>query len=932
MATEVADLYSILRVETAPFSAGLRTASEEGESFTAKMGGLGGMMSKLGAATTMAGVAVAGVSIKMAGDFQASMLKLTTTAGESEKNLGMVSEGVKKLAVDTGTSTKQLADGMYLVESAGFHGADGLTVLKAAAEGARAEQAPLAEVSNAVTSALKSYHLPAEQATTITNQMVAAVGAGKMTFSEFSSSLATVLPIASAAHLGFDQIGGAIATLTNHGTSAREATQELAFSIRSLQAPNNVAVQEMQRLGLSSVDISTKLGERGLTGTIGLLQQAILQHMGPAGTVLLSTFNSSKQAAADANAMLASMPKSLQDVAKEFQAGKISMGDWRSTLKGLPVDQANLASQFATLINKSQGFNQQLKAGGPAEETFNASMKKMMGGATGLNTALMLGGESMADFEKNVATVGEAGKNAGKDIHGWAEIQQTFNFQMSQLKERLEVAAITIGTKLIPVVLAVTNYFMQHKVVAEALAAIIGGVLTAAVIRFAAGAVVGAVKGIRDIGAGLKAATIAVRDFELGTKLAAAASKVMAVAQAALNAVMDANPIMLIVIGLAALVAGLVYAYNHSEAFRRIVQAAFRGVEQAALSVWHTLQSVWSGLVGAAASLWHGIESSWRAVAAVTTAIFGGIHDFFAKWWPLLLVIFLPVVAIFVAIWNHFHEQIISAATSAWSFVRDICVGAWDFLLASARFIWRIIQEAVVQPILSAVRILQDAWSEASSWLSQKWRSISEFSERIWSEIKRSIVEPIASAASSCANFIGNIASSIWNGLVNAWNSAKQIAGSFAGIGMEIINGIIRGISNGWSWLKDKIKNLASDALSAAKSFLGISSPSKVFAAEVGQWIPHGIAKGIDDHGQVAVDSMTGLAGNLTGKFGSGGAPGLTMAGGLSAAASSGPVVVLNVTVQGSVLSENDLRDVLEQQMYRLGMRNSTTWQNYARR
>ncbi|MEU4296338.1 phage tail tape measure protein [Kitasatospora aureofaciens] len=930
MATEVADLYSILRVETAPFSSGLRTASEEGESFTARMGGLGGMMTKLGAATTAAGVAVAGVSIKMAGDFQASMLKLTTTAGESQANLNMVSEGVKKLAVDTGTSTKQLADGMYLVESAGFHGADGLTVLKSAAEGARAEQAPLAEVSNAVTSALKSYHLPAEQATTITNQMVAAVGAGKMTFSEFSSSLATVLPIASAAHLGFDQIGGAIATLTNHGTSAREATQELAFSIRSLQAPNNVAVQEMQRLGLSSVDISTKLGERGLTGTIDMLQQAILQHMGPAGTVLLSTFNSSKQAAADANAMLASMPKSLQDVAKEFQAGKISMGDWRSTLKGLPVDQANLASQFATLINKSQGFNQQLKAGGPAEETFNASMKKMMGGATGLNTALMLGGESMADFQKNVATVGEAGKNAGKDIHGWAEIQQTFNFQMSQLKERLEVAAITIGTKLIPVVLAVTNYFLQHKGVAEALAAVIGGVLTAAVIRFATGAVVGAVKGIADIGRGLVAATTAVRDFEIGTKLAAAASKAMAVAQAALNAVMDANPIMLIVIGLAALVAGLVYAYSHSEAFRRIVQTAFRGVEQAAQSMWHTLQSVWSALVGAAAAVWHGIEAAWHAIASVTTTVWNAISGFFRKWWPLLLVIFLPVLAVIIAIWNHCHEQIISVATTVWNAVRDFLVGVWNAISSVASFVWSAIKWLVINPMVDTWQGLVGLWNMVSGWLSAVWHGILGVARSLWEWIRGAIVGPIESAASSVANVVGNIASAIWNGLVSAWNAAKQIAGSFASIGTEIINGMIRGIEGGWNWLKNAIKNLANDALNAAKSFLGISSPSKVFAQEVGQWIPHGIAQGIDDHGQVAINSMTGLADGLTGRFAGAGAPALAMAG--TATGSGAPTYVVNVTVQGSVLSEADLRDVLEKQMYQLGMRNSTTWQNYARR
>jgi hypothetical protein len=39
-----------------------------------------------------------------------------------------------------------------------------------------------------------------------------------------------------------------------------------------------------------------------------------------------------------------------------------------------------------------------------------------------------------------------------------------------------------------------------------------------------------------------------------------------------------------------------------------------------------------------------------------------------------------------------------------------------------------------------------------------------------------------------------------------------------------------------------------------------------------------------------------------------------------------------HITVQGSVLSERDLRDVMQQQMLRLGMSNSQTWQSYGRR
>lgn len=61
---------------------------------------------------------------------------------------------------------------------------------------------------------------------------------------------------------------------------------------------------------------------------------------------------------------------------------------------------------------------------------------------------------------------------------------------------------------------------------------------------------------------------------------AAVAAKGMTVAQGALNAVMNANPIMLVVTAIAALVAGLVVAYNKSETFRNIVNGAFTAVKE----------------------------------------------------------------------------------------------------------------------------------------------------------------------------------------------------------------------------------------------------------------------------------------------------------------------------------------------------------------
>lgn len=58
--------------------------------------------------------------------------------------------------------------------------------------------------------------------------------------------------------------------------------------------------------------------------------------------------------------------------------------------------------------------------------------------------------------------------------------------------------------------------------------------------------------------------------------------KAWTAAQAAFNLVMSANPILLVVAGIALLVGGLILAYQHCETFRNIVDGAFRGVATAA--------------------------------------------------------------------------------------------------------------------------------------------------------------------------------------------------------------------------------------------------------------------------------------------------------------------------------------------------------------
>lgn len=77
-----------------------------------------------------------------------------------------------------------------------------------------------------------------------------------------------------------------------------------------------------------------------------------------------------------------------------------------------------------------------------------------------------------------------------------------------------------------------------------------------------------------------------------------AATNIYAVAQAALNAVLAANPYALIVLAIAALVAGLIYAYNHSENFRKIVDKCWESIKNFASSIYNNLVKAFQTLAG----------------------------------------------------------------------------------------------------------------------------------------------------------------------------------------------------------------------------------------------------------------------------------------------------------------------------------------------
>ena len=81
----------------------------------------------------------------------------------------------------------------------------------------------------------------------------------------------------------------------------------------------------------------------------------------------------------------------------------------------------------------------------------------------------------------------------------------------------------------------------------------------------------------------------------------------------------------------------------------------------------------------------------------------------------------------------------------------------------------------------------------------------------------------------------------------------SQFSGAFKGynwgsIGTQIMQGVANGVRNGASQIVNAAKNAAKRALDAAKNFLGIHSPSRVFRDQVGKNMALGIAEGYEDY------------------------------------------------------------------------------------
>lgn len=368
----------------------------------------------------------------------------------------------------------------------------------------------------------------------------------------------------------------------------------------------------------------------------GLEYNASMQSYMTNFKVMLGSEEQAAEKLAEIRKMAASTPFSLDDLTDGTQTllqFGIAVDDTTGVLQQLGDISLGNADKLQTLV---RAYGKMSSAQKVTLENVNMMIDA---GFNPLNQICTATGESMADLYKRISdgkvsfaelesAVASATSQGGQFYNGMLEASQTFSGRMSTLKDN--VSALTgeltsglfeaLGELVVKVNEAAVSLLDDEEKMSQ-LKDTLGNLAS---VVTAAGAAFVAYKGYLAL---TTAATIAHTTYTAAMtaahKAAATGATGLKLAQAALNAVINANPVGLLVSALAALAAGFVTAYHTSETFRNAVDSAFDWIKDKAQTAigavvdWiNELVAKLKGAAAALSNLKNGFEAAKQAYNA----------------------------------------------------------------------------------------------------------------------------------------------------------------------------------------------------------------------------------------------------------------------------------------------------------------------------
>lgn len=383
-----------------------------------------------------------------------------------------------------------------------------------------------------------------------------------------------------------------------------------------------------------------------------------------------------------------------------------TIGAWATYGDSIPIDSLSEAiNETVKTGNVTGTFADVLNWAGTSEDEFNAKLQAANSESERANLVL----QELAS--QGLVTAGQA----------WQENNEAL-FENNQANADLQEQLSELGETVMPIITAVTQ-------------------------------------GIANILSWFNNLSPEVQNFiGIVLGLVAAISTVIGVIQGISGALalLSANPISLIIMAIAALVAAFIYLWNNCEEFREFW-----------INLWDTISSAFSAVWDAIVNFFTvTIPDAWNSVV-----------DFF---------------------WQGYYTW-----QSIWQSIGDFFSGIWDGIVSF-----------FTETIPNAWNSLVDfCWQGYYAW-QEVWQNVGDFFSGIWDGIVGFFTETIPNAWNGLMdifNKIGSWWSGIWNGVRDTFSNVFNSLVNIAKQPINAIIGLINGIIDGLNWMIGGLNQLSFD-------------------------------------------------------------------------------------------------------------------------
>jgi len=212
-------------------------------------------------------VGLSAAAIKASFDFNKAMANVATLIPGNIKLVKEMKAGVQDLAVAYGTSSKDIADGLYQVISAGFDVADAMKVTEISVKAAAAGMATTTDAINLLSAVTKGYGDTSIAAVEkVANLAFQTVKLGQTTFPELAQSMGRVIPISAKLKVSQEELFAVFATLTGVTGNAAEVSTQMAGVLRGMMKPTERMTELINKMGYATS--AEMVASEGLVGAM----------------------------------------------------------------------------------------------------------------------------------------------------------------------------------------------------------------------------------------------------------------------------------------------------------------------------------------------------------------------------------------------------------------------------------------------------------------------------------------------------------------------------------------------------------------------------------------------------------------------------------------------------------------------------------------